>query len=42
MDLVRRKRLLGLLETAEAILQDEEDKSERNCPGKIPIQIEIR
>eukprot|EP00088_Acartia_fossae_P041992 TRINITY_DN4395_c0_g1_i1.p1 TRINITY_DN4395_c0_g1~~TRINITY_DN4395_c0_g1_i1.p1 ORF type:complete len:633 (-),score=133.34 TRINITY_DN4395_c0_g1_i1:461-2359(-) len=47
MEVSRRKRLLSLLENAEAILQDDYDeKSDRMannaCPGKIPIQIEIR
>ena len=47
MEVSRRKRLLSLLENAEAILHDDYDeKSDRMgtsaCPGKIPIQIEIR
>ena len=42
MELARRKRLLTLLESAEAIIHDEDEKSDRECPGKIPLQIEIR
>ena len=42
MDVTRRKRLLGLLEAAGDILEDEELKAEKGFAGRVPLQIEIR